>query len=753
MRILGTLLAAAAILLAEPPAGPDRKGDVVPVDSVEWLSLKDLPYPLGHHMTALVQNDSGPRLFVIGGQRSPAQIMQQACIEYSPSTDSWQAREPMRYARGQGQAVTVRGEIWVMGGYQSFGTALTRVEVYHPATNSWSIGPNLPESLCDFGAAVWRDSLVYVIGGGGLRTGPTPSDRVWLFDPADGLYRPATPLPVPLGAMATGITGDTLLVAGGWTDSGPTSRAWRGLIDPAEPSVISWSDIESLPSPARCRPACAVSNSRLFVIGGISWTSADTSARALDEVWSLDARNGDWRTWPSMPHPVCAVAGSAADLRGRIYVPAGDSGATTYLRANQLLDLADYEHDVGVVSVTSPVGRIVHREVQPIVSLLRNFGRETETFQAGVSVVDTTSHTVVGVADTALSLEPESSLTVDFGSFTPESGHVFRTEVIVGLIGDENPGNDTLVRYSRTTTGSDPDGFGYVYESTQEPDTVAFAWTDTAGGTAISNWSPNSDDGVSRRRLPFGFPFYGVQFDRIYVCTNGFLAGSDLSPSRNRHLPDGTQIDLVAPFWDDLDLRSSGSVYENLSADRAVYTWINVPRYGTTAESLTFQVELGRAGTVRFNYLMLAGDRTSCTAGIQGREGSWYWYSEYVNDGIPANHTLTDSTTVLYYSINAAVTEPRAPAARPRRICLEVPAFTRPRVLVRISWPGPVAPGLSVYDAAGRAIRSVRITGPSPACWLWDGRDAAGRPVPVGSYFIRARLPYAEANARFVLLR
>jgi len=162
--VAGLLAFACSIALASSA----RDGD-------EWFEAAPLPGPRAFHMTAFARTDSGPRLYAIGGQRSPSDPMERLCVEYSPQSNLWRQRADMRQRRGLGQACAVNGRVYVLGGCSTFGTGLADVEVYDPATNAWTVGPNMPESLYDFGTAVWRDSLVFVLGGGSWHPSVPPS--------------------------------------------------------------------------------------------------------------------------------------------------------------------------------------------------------------------------------------------------------------------------------------------------------------------------------------------------------------------------------------------------------------------------------------------------------------------------------------------------------------------------------------------------------------------------------------------------
>jgi hypothetical protein len=686
----------------------------------------------------------------------------------------------MRQRRGLGQACAVNGQVYVLGGCKTFGTGLADVEVYDPTANTWTVGPNMPESLYDFGAAVWRDSLVFTLGGGSWHPSVPPTNAVWLFDPANSTWHPATPLPEPLGAMACGIVGDTILVATGWTDSGPTNKAWMGFIDSANPAVIYWHGLDTLPGPRRCRAACGVVDNELYIVGGLTLDGTATDGiqhtaysiqpsafrlhpssfilhpssfilppsafSALSDVWSVGAGTGQWHERAAKPHPVSSVFGTGTDPAGRLYVPGGYPGTAPYLPTTEYLDMTSFIHDVGVTGVVSPSGRLVPEDTCPVTVLLRNFGTAGETLSAHITILDSATQTPVFASDTALSLAPDSSRLVEFGVFVPSGQAVFHATAFVTLAGDENPDNDTSRQRSRTTTGSDPDGFGYIYESSQEPDTVAFSWFNPAGGTVIDDWDPNPDEGTSRRRLPFKFNFYGDSTDRIYICTNGYLQTSNNIAGLNFPLPYEGIADIIAPFWDDLSLRDAGLVYENFTSDRAIYTWVGAARAQPDTGRLTFQVILEHGGDVRFNYLKVTADATSSTIGIQGRDGSWNWYQEYVYNAEPPRHVPADSTSILFRAPGVGIAEPPF-AIRHSPFAISVsPNPCHGRATVSFS---PLASrlsplALSVYNASGRLVRSFTVSTSSFPLSTSD--------LPPGAYFLRATSPQGSLTRKLILL-
>jgi len=197
-----------------------------------------------------------------------------------------------------------------------------------------------------------------------------------------------------------------------------------------------------------------------------------------------------------------------------------------------------------------------------------------------------------------------------------------------------------------------PDGFGYYYESSQDPgDSVRFAWLDPAGHTPITAWTPDPDDGWARIPLPGRFPFYGDTLDSIVVCTNGFLEHPTTATGhRNLPLPVPSIPFLLALFWDDLSATGSGAVlrYDDPAAAFTAVTWLNVVRFGTF-ETLSCQAILFADGRIRLNYLRTPANSRSSTIGIQGNSGADGHYLEYVCDGQPAGHVVRDSTSIVFY--------------------------------------------------------------------------------------------------------
>ncbi|MFN2371015.1 MAG: S8 family serine peptidase, partial [Candidatus Krumholzibacteriia bacterium] len=150
-----------------------------------------------------------------------------------------------------------------------------------------------------------------------------------------------------------------------------------------------------------------------------------------------------------------------------------------------------------------------------------------------------------------------------------------------------------------------PDVYGYRWVDSDEPGGPAYNWTDIAAtGTPV--FTSNSDDRNSGP-LPIGFdfPFYGNSFGTFNVCSNGWISfTSTLTSLGNQLLPNtGAPENLLAPFWDDLNVSTTGgaNVYYHYDGAKLIVQYDQVPRY-SSGGPYTFQVLLYPDGTIVYQY-------------------------------------------------------------------------------------------------------------------------------------------------------
>lgn len=224
----------------------------------------------------------------------------------------WEPRAPLSTPRRLLAAAVHDGRIYTFGGCGSpcfqppFHTSTfeeTRVEVYDPGTNSWSVGAPLPAILFGAAAAAPGNDRIYVLGG--QLTGNLTQE----YDPAADSWALRAPLPTPRHGLAAVALGGRVYALGG---SGPT-----GAVEVYDPATDSWSARAPLPTP-RVFLAAAVLDGRIYAVGG-SPDCCGSARTAAVEVY--DPAADAWTA--AVPLPVAMQVSAAAALGGKLYVFGG----------------------------------------------------------------------------------------------------------------------------------------------------------------------------------------------------------------------------------------------------------------------------------------------------------------------------------------------------------------------------------------------------------------------------------------------
>ncbi len=180
----------------------------VATDTWEWGT--PLPVAINHNVAVAVNG----KIYSIGGQTptpkaggAPTDVT----FEYDPSTRQWRTRAPLPSRRTAGAIAVVNDKIYVVGGrtpphgeadYDDFA-------VYDPATDTWTRLPHLPTRRHHLNA-VTIDGKIYVAGGtlivgaGGYSDGGGTTNILEIFDPATNTWSQGQPMPTAREA-ASGI--------------------------------------------------------------------------------------------------------------------------------------------------------------------------------------------------------------------------------------------------------------------------------------------------------------------------------------------------------------------------------------------------------------------------------------------------------------------------------------------------------------------------------------------------------------------
>ncbi|MDH4210167.1 MAG: C25 family cysteine peptidase [candidate division WOR-3 bacterium] len=219
-----------------------------------------------------------------------------------------------------------------------------------------------------------------------------------------------------------------------------------------------------------------------------------------------------------------------------------------------------------------------------------------------VSIIDSVSYYGdIQPQDSASNISPYA---IAISNICPD-GHI----AVLRLLMTDSGSNEWISNFSiiitNTASGTwvGPDEYGYyIYDDTDTLTGYAptFDWYD--GTMAIVPEISDEDADTVTYSLPFTFPFYGLSYNAVGMCSNGFLE-MGVSTHRfgvNTQIPAaGGPRRLLAAFWDDLDPTvdsGSGDVYYayDTTNHRYIVEFRSIGHWGTVPQTQreTFQVQL-----------------------------------------------------------------------------------------------------------------------------------------------------------------
>jgi N-acetylneuraminic acid mutarotase len=142
---------------------------------------------------------AGDYIYLVGGTGGT-----DALLRYDPAADVWTALASLQQSREHTAAVVLDGEIVALAGRWAGVGELTSVEIYDPVTDTWRSGPPMAVARGGFGAAVAPsgEGGRIVVAGGEVLTGERRAlASVEIYDPALEQWTAGPDLPVGLHGM------------------------------------------------------------------------------------------------------------------------------------------------------------------------------------------------------------------------------------------------------------------------------------------------------------------------------------------------------------------------------------------------------------------------------------------------------------------------------------------------------------------------------------------------------------------------
>ena len=229
-----------------------------------------------------------------------------------PDMPTWRPVDVLETPRDDFVTAVVDGRIWILGGMTGDrGNRLTSIEVFDPATETWTTSKvEVPVGLASFeGVAVGRKIYVF----GGLTVGSRASDFAAVLDTSTGRWKRLPALPHARYAHTVTLHDGRVYVVGGEAVSGAVPE-----VDVFDLATQRWSQGAALPQARGSHDTVAVPGG-LYVLGG--WLDGGPT----DLVQRYDPRRDTWSEGPALPEPISR--GGAAVVDDQVWVSFHEVGA------------------------------------------------------------------------------------------------------------------------------------------------------------------------------------------------------------------------------------------------------------------------------------------------------------------------------------------------------------------------------------------------------------------------------------------
>jgi hypothetical protein len=223
-------------------------------------------------------------------------------------------------------AATLAGQVHVIGGSaggpNAFPVTTLTHNIFNPATNAWTRGPDLGTPRAAHAAVAAPDGYIYAIGGVNQTGAATGSTERWR--PGDAAWHSMPSMMTPRQGLAACVLGDYIYAIGGQNNTSQAlttvevfdtvSQTWNAMPLPSS---------KALPAGRTWLAASVGPGGFIYAVGGL-----DSTGTLRSEVYMWDGSTTSASTWAQVPTSpgFAATEALAAALGpdGRLYAVGGD---------------------------------------------------------------------------------------------------------------------------------------------------------------------------------------------------------------------------------------------------------------------------------------------------------------------------------------------------------------------------------------------------------------------------------------------
>ena len=282
-----------------------------------WASAQPIPIQNNHNSAAVAAG----KLYTFGG-------VSNSTFVYDPALDLWSPVASMNFQHGETAAVgVIDNKIYVAGGAGP-GMQQRELEVYDPATNTWTNLAPMSVARNHTGGGVINGKF-YVVGGRGSADAATALE---VYDPPSNTWTTLAPMPTGRSGVAVGVVNGELYVFGGEIPSlraevevyNPGSNSWRRVADMPTPRHGIWASVIGnriyIPSGGSQQGLGATNANEVFVVNSPA-TFANISSRLRVGTGDNALIGGFIVTGPGSKRIIIRAIGPSVPLSGTLANP------------------------------------------------------------------------------------------------------------------------------------------------------------------------------------------------------------------------------------------------------------------------------------------------------------------------------------------------------------------------------------------------------------------------------------------------
>ncbi len=239
------------------------------------------------------------KVLIIGGKSQRGVL---SSVETYDSATGFQYVAAMAFPRtDHGAAILPDGRVLVAGGRSNSGAVLSDTEIYDPATDSWTTGPEMASPHAAATVSLLKNGRILIAGGD---SGSGASDRLELFNPANSTFSSLEAhLSSPRMQHAAAVLEDGTVLIGGGTNGETTLDS----VDRFYPASLKVSPAGHLSAARSGLSATTLLSGRVVFVGGNTGKTDVGVADVFDPETSKFTTEGAYLSVPRSGHTAIRV--------------------------------------------------------------------------------------------------------------------------------------------------------------------------------------------------------------------------------------------------------------------------------------------------------------------------------------------------------------------------------------------------------------------------------------------------------------